>query len=64
MKIILPECLSRYQDIIFRSLSTSEHDLAYLVSSGFIDIDLFFVEKDHFKSRKSKRILDLRSNPL
>ncbi len=64
MKIILPECLSRYQDIIFRSLSTSEHDLAYLVSSGFIDIDLFFVEKDQFKSRKSKRILDLRSNPL
>ena len=61
LTIVLPESLADDASRIRASLVSKEPDLAYLVSSGFLGLDLDFVDETYFQSqRKTPRIIDRR----
>ena len=60
MRLTLPDSLSTHEPAIVRSIKTREPDLAYLVSSGFLGLDVSFVDGKRLEGRKAPRIVDLR----
>ena len=60
MRLTLPDSLSAQEPAIVRSMKTREPDLAYLVSSGFLELDVSFVDGKRLEGRKAPRIVDLR----
>ncbi len=60
MVVMLPESLAMHEASIVRSMNTVEPDLAYLIASGFLDLDVSFVEDRSLESRKAPRIVDRR----
>jgi phenylacetate-CoA ligase len=63
MTVTLPDRLSVDRPRIRRSLLRMEPDLAYLVGSGLLSLDLDFVDEGRFgSSRKNGRIVDRRGS--
>ena len=61
MTIVLPNNLADDEQIIRRSLTGKEPDLAYLFAGKFVELELAFVDDAHFRdARKEKRVVDLR----
>ena len=60
MSVALPDSLAAHEPAILRSMRTREPDLAYLVSSGFLEIDVSFVDGKRLDARKAPRIVDRR----
>lgn len=60
MSVILPDSLAANETAIIRAMKTREPDLAYLVSSGFLELDVSFVDEKRLESRKTPRIVDRR----
>ena len=60
MSVALPNCLAPHEPKIVGSMKTREPDLAYLVSSGFLELDFSFVDEKGLESRKTPRIVDRR----
>ena len=60
MSVTLPNTLAVNEPKIVGSMRTREPDLAYLISSGFLDLDVSFVDEKRLESRKSPRIVDRR----
>ena len=60
MSVALPDSLAAHEPAILRSMRTREPDLAYLVSSGFLEVDVSFVDEKRLDARKSPRIVDRR----
>lgn len=60
MSVTLPDSLQADEAAIVRAMKTREPDLAYLVSSGFLELDVSFVDKKGLGSRKAPRIVDRR----
>ena len=60
MSVTLPDSLAQHEQAIVRAMRTREPDLAYLVSSGFLELDVSFVDGSRLEGRKSPRIVDRR----
>ena len=60
MSVTLPHSLQADETAIVRAMRTREPDLAYLVSSGFLELEVSFVDKRGLESRKTPRIVDRR----
>ena len=60
MSVTLPDSLSRHEQAIARAMRTREPDLAYLLSTGFLELDISFVEGTRLEGRKSPSIVDSR----
>ena len=60
MSVALPDSLAAHEPAILRSMRTREPDLAYLVSSGFLEIDVSFVDGKRLDARKAPLIVDRR----
>ncbi len=60
MSITLPDSLASHEPAIVGSMRTREPDLAYLISSGFLYLDVSFVDERRLESRKTPRIVDRR----
>ena len=60
MSVALPNYLAPHEPKIVGSMKTREPDLAYLVSSGFLELDFSFVDEKGLESRKTPRIVDRR----
>ena len=60
MSLTLPDSLEADETAIVRAMRTREPDLAYLVSSGFLELEVSFVDKRGLESRKTPRIVDRR----
>jgi phenylacetate-CoA ligase len=60
MSVALPGSLAAHEPAIVGSMRTREPDLAYLISSGFLELDVSFVDEKRLESRKTPRILDRR----
>ena len=60
MSVTLPDSLAANETAIVRSMKTREPDLAYLVSSGFLELDVSFVDERALESRKTPHIVDRR----
>ena len=61
MAVMLPKSLAAHERTIVRSMNTREPDLAYLIASGFLSLDVSFVEETRLESRKAPRIVDRRT---
>ena len=60
MAVTLPDSLARHERAIVRAMRTREPDLAYLLSSGFLELDISFVDGTRLDGRKSPGIVDNR----
>ena len=60
MSVTLPDSLAAQEPAIVRAMKTREPDLAYLVSSGFLELEVSFVDEKRLASRKAPRIVDRR----
>ena len=60
MSVALPDTLAAHEPAILRSMRTREPDLAYLLSSGFLELDMSFVDGKRLDGRKAPRIVDRR----
>ena len=61
LTIVLPQTLADDESKIRSSLVSREPDLGYLVSGGFLGLELDFVDETYFQSlRKTQRIVDRR----
>ena len=60
MSVTLPDSLAAHETAIVRAMKTREPDLAYLVSSGFLELEVSFVDEKRLASRKAPRIVDRR----
>ena len=61
LTIVLPDALAKDESKIRRSLVRNEQELAFLVSGGFLVLDLAFADERYFLSnRKAQRIVDDR----
>ena len=60
MSVTLPDSLAANEPTIVGSMRTREPDLAYLISSGFLELDVSFVDEKRLESRKTPRIVDRR----
>ncbi len=60
MSVALPDYLAQHEQAIVRAMRTREPDLAYLLSSGFLELDVSFVDGTRLEGRKSPSIVDRR----
>ncbi len=60
MSVALPDSLVAHEPAIVRAMRTREPDLAYLLSSGFLEMDISFVDGKRLDGRKTPRIVDRR----
>ena len=60
MSVTLPDSLAAQEPAIVRAMKTREPDLAYLISSGFLELVVSFVDEKRLESRKNPRIVDRR----
>ena len=60
MSVTLPDSLAQDEQAIARAMRTREPDLAYLLSSGFLELDISFVDGARLEGRKSPTIVDSR----
>ena len=61
LKIVLPDRLAEVETKIKKSLVRREPDLAFLMASRFLALDLTFVDESYFEShRETRRIMDRR----
>ena len=61
MTIVLPNNLADDEQIIRRSLTGKEPDLAYLFAGKYVELELAFADDAHFRdARKERRVVDLR----
>ena len=60
MAVTLPDSLARHERAIVLAMRTREPDLAYLLSSGFLELDISFVDGTRLDVRKSPSIVDNR----
>ncbi len=60
MSVTLPDYLAANETAIVHAMRTREPDLAYLLSSGFLELDVSFVDGKRLEGRKSPNIVDRR----